>query len=287
MASFPSRDTDPYKAVASQTYQFQTAKVEADHPPQTDVSNQVATTGWVQSLISGTTLAPSVSKYSALQIQVSPGTITTLTNGICTLANTSEPLGVDRSYSDEFLHSEYVWIRFNDCGLVVTEDPPLNDEGSLLAVVETNTTMIENIVNITKPLNWLPSVDPYLDGTPRGKSPPLNYEEDNVVNTGWLRSQLLGYHAPILKMDNLNTISWTEGILYINTLKFITNSNSHSFSSPNHGLYYLTFDSSISNNKELSVIPASDLTSTYLKVIYRIFVSDGEIQSTAIGNSIV
>lgn len=287
MSSFPSRDTDPYRAIDSKTYYYQTARLEADHPAQNDVSNRVATTGWVQSIVSGATLAPTVTKFTDLQIQVSPGSITTMGGQICTLADTSEPLGVDRSYSDEFLHTEYVWIRFNDCGLVVTEDAPKNDEGSLLAVIEVNTTTIENIVNITKPLNWLPSVDPYLDGTPRTKNPPLNYESDNVVNTGWLNKELLGYNCPILKVEDLNNITWSEGILYVGSLRFTINAGSYTFNTTQNNLFYVVLNSSSTTNNTLTVIPYTSLTNATLKVIYRIYVSAGNILATAIGNSAI
>lgn len=188
----PSRsDIERYKAVPNEIYQFQEAVLEAEHPPEGDATNKVATTGWVNAFVSGETLKPRILKHSDLAIRVSNGSVNHPNGGICNVTASLDPIGVASSESPTALRREYVWVRYKDCGVIVVTRLPDEAEGVLLGYVDIDQDKIVNIHNISH-MGLAPIVDPIFDGTPQVPTPPFGDNSKTIPNTEWVQDELLG-----------------------------------------------------------------------------------------------
>ena len=172
------------------THKFQTTTLEADHPPIGDASNKVATTGWVTSLISGTPMWPTVSKWGndpTLSITVSDGTITIPTGGVCNITASFSPIAVNAS------SVENVWVRYSDCQVVVSTLPVDPMYGVQIAYVYTNATTIYEVVNLATFGGYAQNVSPYLQGDPRAPHPPVGDNDNSIPTTKWVNDAIVGF----------------------------------------------------------------------------------------------
>lgn len=172
------------------THKFQTTTLEADHPPIGDTSNKVATTGWVTSLISGTPMWPTVSKWGndpTLSITVSDGTVTIPAGGVCSISASFSPIAVNAS------SVENVWVRYSDCQVVVSTLPVDPVYGVQIAYVYTNATTIYEIVNLATFGGYAQNVSPYLQGDPRAPHPPVGDNDNSIPTTKWVNDSIVGF----------------------------------------------------------------------------------------------
>lgn len=235
-SSFPSQDSpNEYKAVQGEIYQFQGAELQADHPPEGDSSNKVATTGWVASELSGNDLVPTVSQAGNLLVQVSDG-IVNKPNGDTCVINNQSPLGVNASVT------EYIWVRYSDCSIVASTIMPSATIGRVLATVVSNATEIISISNSSNVLGWAPTVDPVFSGDPKAPHPPKGDDDNSLATTGWVQNELygliFGYDRPRLSISPPSTVTWTEGTLDIPNNEVLVNSGSYTFPSTADGVYF-------------------------------------------------
>lgn len=171
-------------------HKFQSTTLEADHPPVGDASNKVATTGWVTSLITGTPMWPTVSKWGSdptLSITVSDGTVTIPTGGSCNIRSSTTPIAVNAS------STENVWIRYSDCQVVVSTNAVDPRYGVQIAYVYTNATTIYEIVNLASFGGYASSVSPFLQGDPRAPHPPVGDNDNSIPTTKWVNDAILNF----------------------------------------------------------------------------------------------
>lgn len=171
-------------------HKYQTTTLEADHPPAGDNSNKVATTGWVTSLITGTPMWPTVSKWGSdptLSITVSDGTVSIPTGGSCNITASYSPIAVNAS------SMEHVWIRYSDCQVVVSTLPVDPVYGVLIAYVYSNATTIYEIVNMASFGGYAQNVSPFLQGDPRAVHPPVGDNDNSIATTLWTNNAILNF----------------------------------------------------------------------------------------------
>lgn len=188
-SSFPSQQfPNEYQAIPEETYFFQGARLEADHPPVDDLSNRVATTGWVKAELCGIELLPIVSKVNLLLIGVSEGTVTKpKTTTVCHVRSTVTPIGVNRN------SIENVYVRYSDCSIIVTTLTLTEDEGYLLAKVTTNDVEIISIDPTSSPLGWAKLDSPSFTGDPQVPTPIITDNDFSIANTKWVNLVLNEY----------------------------------------------------------------------------------------------
>jgi len=175
---------------AGTVHKFQTTTLEADHPPMSDASNKVATTGWVTSLITGTPMWPTVSKWGVdptLAITVSSGTVTIPSGGACNISVSTSPIAVNAS------STEHVWVRYSDCQVVVSTLPVDPAYGVLIAYVYTNATTIYEIVNMASFGGYASNVSPFLQGDPKVPHPPVGDNDNSIPSTKWVNDAILNF----------------------------------------------------------------------------------------------
>lgn len=171
-------------------HKFQTTTLEADHPGEGDSSNKVATTGWVTSLITGTPMWPTVSKWGndpTLSITISDGTVSMPSGGSCNIGASMSPIAVNAS------SMEHVWIRYSDCQVVVSTMPVDPIYGVLIAYVYTNSTTIYNIINMASFGGYAQNVSPFLQGEPRAVHPPVGDNDNTLATTKWVNDSILNF----------------------------------------------------------------------------------------------
>lgn len=171
-------------------HKFQTSTLEADHPPIGDSSNKVATTGWIQSLLSGNPMGPTVSDAGGLNITVNDGVVNTPTSGVCNIAISSITIGVNKN------SLEYIWVRYSDCQVVASTTAPTALDGTVIAEVLTDATHILSIHNYLGVGGWATLNSPFFSGDPQVPDPPPGDNDNSIANTRWVQSELLTY-API------------------------------------------------------------------------------------------
>lgn len=181
MSNFPSQaPPNEYNAVTGQTYKFQGATLEADHPPVDDSSNKVATTGWVQSLLSGTPMWPTTSDATGgtgLLITVSDGVVNNLSGGACNVNASAAPIAVNASTQ------EYVYVRFSDCQIVVSTSIPDASIGYVISLVTTDATRIISIVNYSSVNSFARTDSPIFTGNPQAPTPPPGDCDNSIATT--------------------------------------------------------------------------------------------------------
>lgn len=113
-------------------------------PARTDSSTRVPTTEWVHSILHYSS-PPRVGQHGLLSISVSKGRIR---KGDC-----YDPTD-DYYFTDGYTAiglvantTEYVWFRYSDSQIVVTESIPEKELSSLIAIVTTNIERITSIQN--------------------------------------------------------------------------------------------------------------------------------------------
>lgn len=171
-------------------HKYQTTTLEAEHPPESDASNKVATTGWVTSLITGTPMWPTVSKWGndpTLAITVSDGTVSIPSGGVCNISASFSPIAVNAS------SEEHVWIRYSDCQVVVSTLPVDPAYGVLIAYVYSNATTIYEIVNMASFGGYAQNVSPFLQGDPRAPHPPVGDNDNSIPTTKWVNDAIVGF----------------------------------------------------------------------------------------------
>lgn len=171
-------------------HKYQTTTLEADHPGAGDSSNKVATTGWVTSLITGTPMWPTVSKWGndpTLSITVSDGTVSIPSGGSCNITASFSPIAVNAS------SMEHVWIRYSDCQVVVSTMPVDPAYGVLIAYVYTNSTTIYEITNLASFGGYAQNVSPFLQGEPRTVHPPVGDNDNSIPTTRWVHDEILNF----------------------------------------------------------------------------------------------
>lgn len=173
-----------YSAVGEQTYRFQGAELQAEHPPIGDASNRVATTGWVESYLSGTPMMPIVTDAGGLTINVSSGTVNKPPSGVCNVSATTSPISVVAN------NIEYVWVRYNDCAIVVSTESASSDEGQLIARVYTGPTHIIRIENLASIAGWARQDSPFFTGDPQAPHPPLGDSDHSIPTTQWVQDEI-------------------------------------------------------------------------------------------------
>ena len=182
---FPSQPApNQFNAIFDETYSYIGAELLANHPPAGDMSNRVATTGWVESLISGQPMFPIVTEATGLNINVSGGTVSRPPSGSCSISPTTTPIAVVSN------SLEYVWIRFQDCSIVVSTTPPTSDQGQLIARVWTDATRIIRIENVGSSTGWAQLDSPYFIGDPRAPHPPLGDSDSSIATTYWVQKEI-------------------------------------------------------------------------------------------------
>lgn len=199
---FPSNRRNPYAGETGALYKFQGSQVEADHPPEGDSSNKVATTEWVKSIVDGLNLDPPIIyKAGDLIVKSTEGSIPNLFGGNCHINATREPIGVKNAEEGGPNRVEFAWVRYSDCGLVVTVEPPADTVGAVLAQITIDETQIIEIVNINPPIGGLPEgpisfVDlatldsPNFTGEPTSTNPPADDDSNRIATTGWVQDEL-------------------------------------------------------------------------------------------------
>ena len=180
MSSFPSQPGSPFRGIPNETYDFTSSELLAKHPPQDDMSNKVATTGWVISQLTSSPLAPVVSQAGDLTIKVSQGVIETPGGETITIENTIEDISVVAN------SKEYVYVRYNDQSIVVDRNIPPTLEGHILAEVTTNATNITNIKNYSTALSWATNHSPNFTGEPTTTKPPAGNSSNRIPTTEWV-----------------------------------------------------------------------------------------------------
>jgi hypothetical protein len=182
---FPSQPSpNQFNAIFSEIYSFIGAELLANHPPAGDMSNRVATTGWVESLISGQPMFPIVTEATGLNINVSGGVVSRPPSGSCDISPTTTPIAVVASAL------EYVWVRFQDCSIVVSTNPPSSDQGQLIARVWTNATNIIRIENVGSSTGWAQLESPFFIGDPRAPHPPQGDNDSSIATTYWVQREV-------------------------------------------------------------------------------------------------
>lgn len=145
-----------------------TGIVTAPTPSNTEDSNRVATTKWVNDLITnilgqelgggyatqqwvinkitefifnpiGTNVYPYVYVTSGLNINVTPGSVTKPDNSICTITTLTNDIAIDNN------STIYIWVRYSDCKVIATTTLPTSSQGFLLSTAITNATSITNL----------------------------------------------------------------------------------------------------------------------------------------------
>lgn len=182
---FPSQPApNQFNALFDEVYSFIGAELLANHPPAGDMSNRVATTGWVESLLSGQPMFPIVTEANGLNINVSGGTVSRPPSGSCSISPTTTPIAVVAS------SLEYVWVRFQDCSIVVSTTPPTSDQGQLIARVWTDATSIIRIENVGSSTGWAQLESPFFLGDPRAPHPPLGDNDSSIPTTYWVQREI-------------------------------------------------------------------------------------------------
>jgi hypothetical protein len=181
MSNFPSQaPPNQYNAITGETYKFQSATLEADHPPINDSSNKVATTGWIQSLISGIPMWPTTSDATGgtgLLITVSDGVVNNLSGGACNISASVAPIAVNAN------SQEYVYVRFSDCQIVVSTTLPNPSIGYVISLVTTNANKIISIINYSSINSFASTISPIFTGNPQAPTPPLGDCDNSIATT--------------------------------------------------------------------------------------------------------
>ena len=187
MSSFPSQVGNPFKGIIDETYDYTPSELLAKHPPLDDMSNRVATTGWVISQLTSSPLAPVVTQAGDLTIKVSEGVIETPQGETISVENTLEDISVVAS------SKEYVYVRYNDRSIVVDRNIPPTLEGHILAEVTTNATEIINIKNYSTALSWATTHSPNFTGEPTTTKPPAGNSSNRIPTTEWVIETIKAY----------------------------------------------------------------------------------------------
>lgn len=226
MASFPSKSTNPYEAVVAQTYRFQGATLEADHPPSNANDNRVATTGWVTSLVTASPMYPRVTDAGGLGIHVSTGVVSTPSGTACNIKATTTPIAVVAS------STEYVYIRYSDCSIVVSTVAPGSNLGTVIAEVITDQVKIISIKNFGNINNWASLQSPYFSGIPKAPHPKKDDCSNQIATTGWICDKLKDFLFNVAPNDIPRvidagglTINVTQGEIVLPTGSTCTGTN--------------------------------------------------------------
>ena len=133
---------------------FFTGDPKAPTPPTGDCDNSIATTQFVCDAIENalTQACGPTAQYPEIYNQNPPSLLVNVTNGtipkpdgtLCQVSTLATPIALVANTN------EYCWIRFSDCKLVASTNPPTSEQGFLLATVVTGSN---HIISITKTAN--------------------------------------------------------------------------------------------------------------------------------------
>lgn len=194
MSNFPSSSINPYSAVPGGTYKFQGALLEADTAAQGETNtNKVATIGFVNNLISGSSAHPVVERAvnRPLGIVVSSGIIEHNGNTY-TVPAKSSPISVVAN------SQEYVWFRFLDEDVVVSSAPPSSMDGVTIAKVTSNDAYITNIDQSTATFRWADVDSPSFIGEPKVPTAEAADDSLQIANTEWVNDRIEELRAEIM-----------------------------------------------------------------------------------------
>lgn len=169
--------------------------VKARHPVPDADNNEVATTKWVNDLLSERPTYPVVSyPGSGLTVIYTPGTVippeeaacNACVDGRCVIGAGSVPITTA---------TRYVWVRYSDCAVIASETAPATLEGKVIALVNATGTPIE--VTPISSSTWAPVDNPVFTGTPQGPTPPAEACDNQLATTGWVCDKIEGFlHEP-------------------------------------------------------------------------------------------
>lgn len=213
-SSFKSKD-DRLTAVQGEVYSYEGATLKATTPLPGTNDKTVPTTEWVNNTLGIVPSPPTVLSAGGLNISYTSGTIINpLTGASVYIAGSNTPVAVgDNS-------TEYVWVRYLDEAVIATSTTPSNNQGYLLATVNTNNTGITGITGNTNAAGWAPINNPAFSGTVTVPSPPPTDNSNRAASTSWVRSQiqttLVGSNFPTISINSAgNGISWSTGSVTI------------------------------------------------------------------------
>ena len=135
---------------------FFTGEPKAPTPQKGDCDNSIATTAFVCEAIEDMVMGAcgNTANYPEIYNDGIPSLLVNVTNGSvpkpdgtkCNVSTLATPIALVANTS------EYCWIRFSDCKLVASTNPPTAEQGFLLAIVVTGAT---SVISITKTPNVL------------------------------------------------------------------------------------------------------------------------------------
>jgi hypothetical protein len=225
-------------AISGLIHKFQTSTLEADHPPLDDVSNKVATTGWVSNLLTGNPMYPQVVQASNLSINVTEGYVTSLTGEQVLIPATVIPISVVGGAT------EYVYIRYADMKPVIsTISPPLT-LGFLLANVVSDHTQILSINQVTPgPTGLASNESPFFTGDPQAPTPPQGDYDNSIATTQWVKDELASVlgsdvvNRPTVTLSPPSTLLYSSGIVNIGGIKYNVVEGNRVFGLGDNGTY--------------------------------------------------
>lgn len=222
--------------------------VYAAHPPAPTTSdNQLATTKWVQELLSGTSSSPLIGQGPGLSIVWTSGTVMLPPGVQCSGPNcylytpgsqetpededcpfTVTPPPSQSGYYCQINCSKcpmpitpdtkYVFVRFTDCAMVASSVAPTGDQGIVIADIR-----VEGDVVICTPRSttgWATINSPNFSGRPTAPMPPLDVCDDQIATTEWvcnkvedaLHKPCEGMNLPrVYQVDNTFQVNITSG----------------------------------------------------------------------------
>jgi len=127
----------------------------APTPPAGDCSDSVATTAFIceviQALLNNQAMGnfPQIVDAGGLNINVTSGGVTKPSGEVCTISPLTNPIGLTPN------SLEYIYIRYVDCGVVVSTLPPDPNVGLLLGTAETDDSRIINLTQVAGTLTGL------------------------------------------------------------------------------------------------------------------------------------
>ena len=225
------------KAVEGYTHQFQDSTLEADHPPLGDNSNKVATTKWVNSLLTNTLQYPIVTQASALSINVGEGYINDLSGNPVLIPASTVPISVVGGATD------YIYIRYSDMKPIASTIIPDSSLGYPLARVISSYTQINEIIQMTPDATgWATLESPTFTGDPQVPNPPIGDYDNSIATTKWVKDELallLGTNAlkPNISTSLPSTLLWTSGVVNIDGLGYEVSEGSRVFGIGETGIF--------------------------------------------------
>lgn len=219
-------------------HKFQTSTLEADHPPLEDVSNKVATTGWVSNLLTGNPMYPQVVRATNLSVNVTEGYVPNLEGEQVLIPATVIPISVVGGAT------EYVYIRYADMKPVISTISPSPTLGFLLASVVSDHTQILSINQVTPGPTGLASNDsPFFTGDPQAPHPPQGDYDNSIATTQWVKDELASVlgsdvvNRPTITLSPPSTLLWSSGIVNIDGIKYDVVEGNKVFGLEDNGTY--------------------------------------------------